>query len=93
MDKAKEKSYGFKQGGLIDCLRAGGNLTECKKCGGKANIRKGALGIDDLPNDYTTQTMEGSTRVTKRNQRNRNESVTTTEQRIRNFGTPQADTV
>jgi hypothetical protein len=24
----------FLNGGLIDCLRAGGNLTECKKCGG-----------------------------------------------------------
>lgn len=92
MDKAKEKSYGFKQGGLIDCLRAGGTISTCK-CGGKAAIRKGAMGIDDLPNNYTTQDMEGSTRVTRKNQRNRNESVTTTEQRIRNFGTPQADTV
>lgn len=29
----------FLNGGLIDCLRAGGNLTECKKCGGKAPIK------------------------------------------------------
>lgn len=29
----------FLNGGLMDCLRAGGNLTECKKCGGKAPIK------------------------------------------------------
>ncbi len=35
----KSMTKKFKNGGMIDCLRAGGNLTECKKCGGKAPIK------------------------------------------------------
>lgn len=37
----------FKNGGMIDCLRAGGSLTECKKCGGKAPIK--AQGGEKIP--------------------------------------------
>lgn len=39
MDARKAEALSFKNGGMIDCLRAGGNLTECKKCGGKAAIK------------------------------------------------------
>lgn len=39
MDARKAETLSFKNGGMIDCLRAGGNLTECKKCGGKTAIK------------------------------------------------------
>ena len=43
----------FKNGGFIDCLRAGGTIPECK-CGDR--IAKGATGMemDGNPKDYVT---------------------------------------
>jgi hypothetical protein len=45
----RPRNFKFKNGGMIDCLRAGGNLAECKKCGGKAPIK--ADGGDKLVYD------------------------------------------
>ena len=43
----------FKNGGFIDCLRAGGTVPQCKKCGGKAPIK--ADGGDKLPYYMTSK--------------------------------------
>lgn len=42
VDKMTKK---FKNGGLIDCLRNGGEFSKCMKCGGNM-VRKGAIGMN-----------------------------------------------
>lgn len=55
----------FKNGGMIDCLRSGGNFSECKKCGGKTPVQNAGLG-DILGRIFGTnepvQTREPGTR-------------------------------
>lgn len=36
----------FKNGGMIDCLRAGNKLSECRKCGGKMSVAKAQNGTE-----------------------------------------------
>lgn len=36
----------FKNGGTIDCLRAGNKLSECRKCGGKVSVAKAQNGTE-----------------------------------------------
>ena len=45
VDKMTKK---FQNGGLIDCLRAGGSIKECKKCGGKTPVVKNQNPADKL---------------------------------------------
>jgi hypothetical protein len=57
---------GYKNGGFIDCLRAGGKTyAECKKCGGKTPVQNAGLG-DILGRIFGTnepvQTREPGTR-------------------------------
>ena len=53
----------FKNGGFVDCLRAGGKTyAECKKCGGKTPVIKDQEPAEKL----TTKTNDGKTRRTDR---------------------------
>ena len=64
VDKMTKK---FKNGGLIDCLRNGGEFSKCMKCGGNM-VRKGATGLetDSVPKDFTIEVSSpGDTLMTK----------------------------